>query len=66
MLNRRTMSIVLAFLASAALAHAQAEPPKSTYPSVAPVSQYLIADRAAEIALARGAAAARSFLPSTS
>ena len=36
--------------------HAQAEDAKTPYPKMAPVDQYLMADRAAEIALARSAA----------
>jgi hypothetical protein len=53
----------LTFVASAALAlgaaasaQAQAEP--TPYPAMAPLAQYLIADRAAEIAMARSAAPA--------
>jgi hypothetical protein len=57
MLKRRAKSIVLASLALADLAQAQAEPPKTTYPAMAPVGWYLIPDAAAEIALARSAAA---------
>lgn len=58
MLKRATVSIILASWALAALVHAQAEPAKSAYAAMAPVSEYLIADRAAEIALARSAAVA--------
>ncbi len=36
--------------------HAQAQDPKPPYPSMAPVDQYMMADRNAEIALARSAA----------
>ena len=36
--------------------HAQAQDAKAPYPSMAPIDQYLIADRNAEIALARSAA----------
>jgi hypothetical protein len=39
-----------------AQSQAQAQDAKSTYPSMAPLDQYLIADRDAEIALARSAA----------
>ena len=35
---------------------AQAQDPKAPYPSMAPLDQYLVADRNAEIALARSAA----------
>src|SRR6202451_3241544 len=35
---------------------AQAQSPKAPYPSMAPLEQYLMADRNAEIALARSAA----------
>ncbi|MGA2424443.1 MAG: hypothetical protein ABSG07_10590, partial [Terriglobales bacterium] len=35
---------------------AQAQDPKAPYPSMAPLDQYLMADRNAEIALARSAA----------
>lgn len=38
--------------------HAQAQEKKSLYPTMAPLSQYLIADKHAEIALARSAAPA--------
>jgi hypothetical protein len=38
------------------LLHAQAQDPKTPYPSMAPLDQYMIADRNAEIALARSAA----------
>ena len=38
------------------LLHAQAQDPKEPYPSMAPLDQYMIADRNAEIALARSAA----------
>lgn len=41
---------------SAAMAFAQAMPQKSVYPDMAPLDRYLIADKDAEIALARTAA----------
>src|SRR5216684_7301205 len=37
------------------LLHAQAQDPKPQYPSMAPLDQYMIADRNAEVALARSA-----------
>ncbi len=48
-------SIVLALLLVAAW-HAVAQEAKSSYPSMAPVDQYLMEDRNSEIALARSAA----------
>ncbi len=50
----RLMLVHLVVLAAAWLA--QAEDAKTPYPEMAPVNQYLIADRNAEIALARSAA----------
>ncbi|HUK30240.1 MAG TPA: hypothetical protein VLV89_03940, partial [Candidatus Acidoferrum sp.] len=47
--------LILAFVISAAWAK-QAQPAPAKYPSMFPVEQYLIADRSAEIALARTAA----------
>src|SRR5215469_12792468 len=41
---------------SAVMAVGQAEPEKSPYPAMAPVDQYLMTDRDAEIALARSGA----------
>lgn len=38
------------------VSHASAQQTKATYPSMAPLTQYLVEDRAAEIALARSAA----------
>ena len=48
-------SIALAFMLGTAW-HAMAQDAKALYPSMAPVDQYLMADRSAEIALARSAA----------
>jgi hypothetical protein len=48
-------AFVLAFLFSAASPQ-QAQDAKAPYPSMAPIEQYLMADRNAEIALARSAA----------
>jgi hypothetical protein len=45
--------LALAFIA---VLPAQAQDPKNPYPAMAPLDQYLIADRSAEIALARSAA----------
>ena len=44
---------------------AQAQDAKTPYPSMAPPDQYLIADRNAEIALARGAAPPSISEPAT-
>ena len=51
-------TFVLGIIAVAlgAFSRAQAQDPKAPYPSMAPLDQYLIADRDAEIALARTAA----------
>jgi hypothetical protein len=57
MLRKRAISIALTSLAMADLGQARAEPPRTAYPAMAPVGQYLIPDAAAEIALARSAAA---------
>jgi hypothetical protein len=46
--------VVLAVIAAARLTNAQA--PANPYPSMAPLEQYLMADRDAEIALARSGA----------
>jgi hypothetical protein len=48
-------SIALGFLLGAAW-HAMAQDAKTPYPNMAPVEQYLMPDRSAEIALARSAA----------
>jgi hypothetical protein len=48
-------SIVLVFVIAAAR-HATAQDAKSPYPNMAPLDQYLMADRSSEIALARSAA----------
>lgn len=53
--NSPVLVIVLA-IATAMTAHAQAD--KSSYPAMAPLDQYLIPDKQAEIALARTAAPA--------
>jgi hypothetical protein len=59
-MNRKTLrTIVLrscAVLAALGTWHAQAQEAKTPYPSMAPLDQYLIADRNAEITLARSAA----------
>jgi hypothetical protein len=47
--------LVLAFVFSMA-GQAQAQDPKAPYPQMAPLEQYLMADRASEIAMARSAA----------
>ena len=48
--------LVAAALAGAVTSRSWAQPAPAPYPSMAPLAQYLIADRAAEIALARSAA----------
>jgi hypothetical protein len=48
--------VLVAVLGAAWQAQAQAQDAKTPYPSMAPLDQYLIADRNAEIALARSAA----------
>ena len=48
-----TFTLILGFLG---VEHGRAQAPKTTYPSMAPLDQYLMADRNAEIALARSAA----------
>src|ERR1700719_2059867 len=60
-LKRRTMkaiisgaSLVAALLSTSSLA--QAQDPTASYPKMAPIDQYLMADRNAEIAMARSAA----------
>jgi hypothetical protein len=60
-MNRRilTMFASLSFaliLGAVGMARAHAQAPKAAYPSMAPFDQYLMADRDAEIALARSAA----------
>jgi hypothetical protein len=52
----RTSLIFALFCALAGLWQIQAQPAKSPYPSMAPLDQYLMPDRDAEIALARSAA----------
>ena len=54
-MQRTFVPLVLTLLFASGLAHAQAA---KSYPVMAPLSQYLIADRNAEIALARSAAPA--------
>jgi len=49
-------TIVLASVTLGAVWHAQAKDTKAPYPSMAPIEQYLMADRDAEIALAQSAA----------
>jgi len=60
-MKRKTVKVialaVFVFALSVGMArHAQAQDAKTPYPSMAPLDQYLIADRNAEIALARSAA----------
>jgi hypothetical protein len=60
-MNRSRLAIVacLSFamiFALIGMKHARAQAPKKAYPSMAPLDQYLMADRNAEIALARSAA----------
>ena len=50
-----SLSFVL-LLGVIGIAQGQAQPPKTSYPSMAPLDQYLMPDRNAEIALARSAA----------
>lgn len=60
-MKRNTIQVIVlgAFVLGAAWhAHAQSQDSKSPYPSMAPVEQYMMADRNAEIALARSAAPA--------
>jgi len=60
-MDRNTLSagaslVVAVICAFAAPLHLRAQDPKTSYPSMAPVDQYLMPDRDAEIALARTAA----------
>src|SRR5262245_49498346 len=61
-MNRRKLLVVAASLTFAlvlaliGMKQGQAQAPKKAYPSMAPLDQYLMADRNAEIALARSAA----------
>jgi hypothetical protein len=48
-----TLALILGLIP---IKHAQSQAPKTTYPAMAPLDQYLMADRDAEIALARSAA----------
>ena len=63
MQQKKTMQLIaVAFLAQVVLlgmtSPAQAQPEKASYPAMAPLDQYLIADANSEIALARSAAPA--------
>ena len=60
-MNRRRLTLVAALsfalvLGLIGMEPGQAQAPKTAYPSMAPLDQYLMADRNAEIALARSAA----------
>jgi hypothetical protein len=60
-MNRRGLVLVTCLssvlvLGLIAMKQGQAQAPKTSYPSMAPLEQYLIADRNSEIALARSAA----------
>ena len=56
-MNQKALRVIAALVAALAAAwQAQAQETKTPYPSMAPLDQYLIADRNAEIALARSAA----------
>src|SRR5215510_4505595 len=60
-MDRNTLSagaslVVAVICAFAASLQMRAQDPKTPYPSMAPVDQYLMPDRGAEIALARSAA----------
>jgi hypothetical protein len=59
-MSRKGLAAVLSLIALVfvfeAARHAQAQDAKSPYPSMAPLDQYMMADRDAEIALARSAA----------
>jgi hypothetical protein len=62
-MNRRRLAVVasLSFalmLGLIGMKQGQAQVPKTAYPNMAPLDQYLMADRNAEIALARSAAPA--------
>lgn len=50
------LSSIAAFLMFAASSQTSAQDPKTAYPNMAPLDQYLMEDREAEIALARSAA----------
>ena len=65
-MRRKTVKMIALGVFTLALAlgtarQAQAQDAKTPYPSMAPLDQYLIADRNAEIALARTAAPAVDF-----
>src|SRR6266404_8449336 len=57
-MNRKGLAVVASLTLTLAFIRvpAQAQAPKTAYPSMAPLEQYLMADRNAEIALARSAA----------
>ncbi len=57
-MNRKRLAVVASLTLTLALIRvpAQAQAPKTAYPRMAPLEQYLMADRNAEIALARSAA----------
>ncbi len=59
----RTMAwgIVMPVVVAGVAWHAQAQDSKAKYPSMAPIDKYLIADRNAEIVLARSAAQSLSL-----
>jgi len=54
--NLIALAILLLTALSAATLQAQAQPPKTPYPNMAPLAQYLMPDEKSEIALARSAA----------
>jgi hypothetical protein len=59
-IRRRLVTVtslnLIVFLAFITTNHGLSQPPKTAYPTMAPLDQYLMADRNAEIALARSAA----------
>src|SRR5580692_7626286 len=60
-MNRRILAMVVSLsfvliLGLTAIKQGQAQAPKTAYPNMVPLDQYLMADRNAEIALARSAA----------
>src|SRR5258708_22119885 len=55
-MNRKIFRMIALLIVLGATWPAQAQDPKPPYPSMAPLDQYMIADRNAEIALARSAA----------
>jgi hypothetical protein len=54
--NAMVLAASMLLAAPASTRSAQSQEPKAPYPAMAPLDQYLIADRAAEIALAKSAA----------